>query len=144
MAGKWKVRNAHRPTLPTTTPKPLQSKTSQLSEFYTDSQLVQTSYPLRVSFGRLEPSIFPWHARNVHEPYCNRLQSSLGADLPQEQFTQFYYNTFDANRQNLAALYVWQLPLPCPFREAAQPTDVRLAARKLHAHVRGLLNSRRF
>lgn len=36
---------------------------------------------------------------------------SAETDGSKEQFTEFYYNTFDEGPQNLAALYVWFLKL---------------------------------
>ena len=39
---------------------------------------------------------------------------------PTEQFIEFYYNTFDADRKGLASLYVC-VPTPLPFPVAVPP-----------------------
>ena len=38
-----------------------------------------------------------------------------------EQFIDFYYNTFDADRRNLGSLYVRAHPLPHPLQPVAGP-----------------------
>ena len=61
------------------------------------------------------------------------------SDKRSEQFTQFYYNTFDEGRQNLAALYVSNL-LAC-FRNQELTSRI---ARPVHAHLRDSCGPRRY
>ncbi|KAL8768622.1 MAG: hypothetical protein Q9209_005181 [Squamulea sp. 1 TL-2023] len=71
-----------------------------------------------------------------------------------QQFTQYYYSTFDENRSNLAALYVretsesirsQELEANCTILERPMELIQRdTTARAIHAHLRKRLRTRDF
>lgn len=56
-----------------------------------------------------------------------------------DQFTQFYYNTFDQDRKNLAALYVRVPPRISRLRFTDLVPEI---ARQIYAHVRNSSDTR--